>query len=420
VSTTPFPVCLLLAASLLAAPPARAAGLDTSEEAPVSVLVSVTAADAGARVVLSFSRRVEYRLDETRSRLRVIVAVPIAEASQFDRDVDSDVLKRIRFDETSRGSEIIFHLGREFDNFTTSELENPFRVLLGFQKRGSAPMTLREDPQKGAQPGTPPGSGAPQEPGAQPLGAAEPGEPPPRQPGEVRNIVIDPGHGGEEEGAVSSSGLKEKDLVLDIARQLKARLEQSGYVVALTRDEDQAVDLTERSALANHFGADLFLSIHANSSRRTAARGAETYFLAYGPTDEEARSLARSENRRGDDDEGDGSGEIGLVLWEMAQAEHLSRSSRLADLVQSEMNGLAGTKDRGVKQAPFRVLVGAAAPAVLVEVGFLTNQDEEKRLATQEYREKIAAALAAAVDRFKQQVRAEEGSSAAAETSSPQ
>jgi len=373
-----LPALLLLA--FLAAPAPAAAG-------PVTVQVAAAADATGARVSLTFSRHVEYRLEESRSRLRMVMAEPVAESSMVDSDLDSDVVRRIRFDQTSHGTDLVFHLGRAFATFSSVESSGePFRVTLQFQREGAA------------------ASGAGRE-GDAPGGGEADADP-------SRIIVIDPGHGGSEQGAVSHSGLKEKDLVLDIARRLKTRLEGSGYRALLTHDDDASLGLTERTAFANHAKAALFLSIHANSSSRPAVRGAETYFLSYGATsDEQAAALARHENDGGPPGSADDGSrpEISAVLWEMAQAGYLNASSRLAGMIQTEMNALGDTRDRGVKQAPFRVLVGAAMPAVLIEVGFLTNDDEEKKLASQEYRDQIAQALAGAVQRFTQQSERAEG-----------
>jgi N-acetylmuramoyl-L-alanine amidase len=217
--------------------------------------------------------------------------------------------------------------------------------------------------------------------------------------GLIRTVVLDPGHGGEEVGAVGRSGIYEKDLALDIARRLRTRLES----------------LKERTAVANHSAADLFLSIHLNSSRRASAHGTETYFLSLTASDEEAMNLARAENRGGaggdavPDDEAGGGGEPGetassdldLVLWGLAQSEHLARSSRLAELIQDEMNRLLGVQSRGVKQAPFTVLMGAIMPAVLVEVAFLSNKEEEELLATDGFRHQVVLALESSILKFR-------------------
>ena len=147
--------------------------------------------------------------------------------------------------------------------------------------------------------------------------------------------------------------------------------------------------------MANHNRADLFVSIHLNASRRRDAYGAETYFLSADATDDEARILAGLENRA----DGRPDGEtpslppdakrrgLDLVLWDLAQNQYLAESSALAEAVQRELNVLTGTRDRGVRQAPFRVLMGATMPAILVEVGFISNPDEALARAVREFRE---------------------------------
>jgi N-acetylmuramoyl-L-alanine amidase len=397
---TPIPIFLAILA--LVAPLPTPAQDDGAAE-PIQIRVAPAVASDSVAITLTFSRPVVYRYEETRSRLRLWVEGQVDRSSLDERDIDSDIVKRVRFDEGSRGTTLVFHLGRRFATFTSDEMRDPFRVVVTFLAEGEGAL-----PSPGESRGTPlppgpgaAGTGVPDDAG-RPGGEAEA-----ETAGPLRRVVIDPGHGGQEDGAVSPSGLKEKDLVLDIARRLRDRLRAAGYAASLTREDDHGMDLESRAAVANRFKADIFLSIHANASMRAGAHGAETYFLSYGSgsaTDAEAMRLARLENQSPGAGGGSGgapSEDLKLVLWEMAQAEHLTSSSRLADLIQAEMNGVGGTTDRGVKQAPFRVLVGAAMPAALVEVGFLTHQDEEKQLASGDHRDRIAGALAAAVERFR-------------------
>jgi len=217
-------------------------------------------------------------------------------------------------------------------------------------------------------------------------------------------VVIDPGHGGSETGAVGSTGLEEKDVSLDVAKRLARMLrEQAGIEVYLTREGDQLLPLASRTALANHQRADLFISLHANASTSPGARGSETYFLSAEATDDEARNLAALENMAA----GEGAGPAGvdggleMILWDLAQTEFLAESSRLAERIQEELNRLLNTPNRGIKQAPFRVLEGATMPAVLVEVAFITNPEEELLLLTESFRERIATALYRSVLAFK-------------------
>ncbi|MFH2043041.1 MAG: N-acetylmuramoyl-L-alanine amidase [Acidobacteriota bacterium] len=225
----------------------------------------------------------------------------------------------------------------------------------------------------------------------------EPGEPRRTVPQGIRTIVIDPGHGGLEAGAKSAEGTLEKDIVLEISRKLKKIIEtQFAFHVELTRDKDVEVSLEDRAATANNLNAFLFLSIHTNSSFRKNARGPETYYLSMNAPDKEARRLAYFENTATELDESDSSNEtdeIQLILWDMAQSAYLQQSSRLAEKIQAELNLLFRTRDRGVKQNKFYVLAGVACPAVLIEVAFLSFPDDEKKLLSSDFQDRVAQAI---------------------------
>jgi N-acetylmuramoyl-L-alanine amidase len=229
----------------------------------------------------------------------------------------------------------------------------------------------------------------------------------------VRTVVIDPGHGGENVGAKGTRGTVEKDVALAIARKLRAELVNArGLQVFLTRDRDVEVGLDERTAIANNYKADLFVSIHANASRARGAKGSEVYFLSYQASDDESRWVAQSEGAAESFAQAPPGSDLALILWDMAQAEHLEESSALASRIQEELAVVTGSEGRGVKQAPFRVLVGAAMPAVLVEVAFLSNEEEEKLLASDAYQSKIAASLARGIERFRRERAARLGEAA--------
>jgi N-acetylmuramoyl-L-alanine amidase len=224
----------------------------------------------------------------------------------------------------------------------------------------------------------------------------------------VRTIILDPGHGGTETGAVGPKGTQEKDLTLELAQLVRAKLEaRVAARVVLTRTDDRTLPLSDRSALANQYKADLFVAIHLNSSRGSTAFGAETYFLSLQASDERAAAAAAAENQSAPEaapsaaPRDEAAAELELLLWDLAQTRHLARSQRLANLIQEELNSALGLRDRGVKQAPFRVLMGAAMPAVLVEFGFISNPDEEAKLADPAHRAQLADALVAAISRFK-------------------
>lgn len=218
----------------------------------------------------------------------------------------------------------------------------------------------------------------------------------------LRTVVIDPGHGGEELGTQGPKGTLEKEITLAVARRLRTLIESRlGLKVFLTREDDRTMTLDERSAFANNRRADVFLSIHANSAVRPAMRGAEVYYLTVERADEEARKRAE-ENTAVLPALGGGNRTIDLILWETAQARYLEQSAALAGFIEQALATRVEMSPRAVQQAPFRVLVGANMPAALVEIGYLSNADQETQLATAAYQDQVAQALLDALIRFRQ------------------
>ena len=217
-------------------------------------------------------------------------------------------------------------------------------------------------------------------------------------------IVIDPGHGGLEAGAKGKFGTLEKDLTLAIGLKLAEIVRQKrASNVVLTRDRDVDISFEDRSAIANNNKASVFISIHVNGSYRKGAAGPETFFLSKDATDEESRRVAFLENNSEELDnniQAEDQDVIKMILWDMAQTAYLNQSSQLAEDIQSQLNILWGTRDRGIKQAPFKVLTGVACPAVLVEVAFLTNPQEERKLLTEDYQRRVAEAIYAGLAKF--------------------
>lgn len=210
----------------------------------------------------------------------------------------------------------------------------------------------------------------------------------------VRTILIDPGHGGEDTGAIGLAGTREKEMTLDIARRLKRRLQERGRAeVLLTRDADRTLALTERVAIAAAMHADLFVSVHLNFLPRKPINIIETFY--FGPaTDAAAAESARRENGR----EGPGMSELREIIERMGTRLRLEESRRLAAAIQSSLyrnsrRQDAAVLDRGIKRGPFVVLNRAEVPAVLAEVSCLSNAEEEARLGGERHREDIAAYL---------------------------
>ncbi len=212
-------------------------------------------------------------------------------------------------------------------------------------------------------------------------------------------VAVDPGHGGEDTGARGPKGLREKDAVLALAKDLKTALEEAGFEALLTRDDDTFVPLWDRARMANEAGADLFLSLHLNAARAKAAKGSEVFFLSLDQGDSDAAEVVALENAGSEERPGADS-VLSSILQDMAQKAYLQESERLAVHIQTQLNHLGGIKERGVKQAPFVVLRGAAMPAALVEAAFISNPKEEAKLRDEAFRRKVAQAVAMGVRRY--------------------
>ncbi len=275
--------------------------------------------------------------------------------------------------------------------------------------------------------------------------------------GPIKMIVIDPGHGGNDTGAIGPRGLREKNLTLAIAKLLKVELKKRiDADVVLTRTSDKYLDLYERTDIANNLDADLFISVHVNAAYRKGAKGVETFFLNLEASDDEARKLAAFENSASDTirdstddvyfDEGtiersdqpddnfmevEGvpdlptyslserqnerdvpdsvADDLQTILWDLTQTESHHQSAEVAEIIQYSIIRETGGKNRGVKQAPFHVLIGATMPAVLIEMGFISNPKEARKLAQKTSQKKIATAIARGVLAFEKKLRKRNG-----------
>ncbi len=347
------------------------------------VEVSVHLSGDMARVVFEASERLPFRVEQEAGRVTVAVPRDLLDVSLPVSRPAGGIVDSVQF-LGGRENRFAVNLGPRFRTLRASQQDSPARLVLELD----GPPLMAERP-------------------AAPPAPARRAPPPPSAPAAesaVRTIVLDPGHGGAETGALGPGGTLEKDVALAIARRARADLVNArGLSVFLTRDRDVEMSLDERTAIANNYKADLFVSIHANASRARGARGSEVYFLAYQASDDEARRIAQAEGSAEPLGHAAAGSDLALILWDMAQAEHLEESSALASDLQEELAVVTGSEDRGVKQAPFRVLVGATMPAVLVEVAFISNPEEEKLLASEAYQSKVAAALARGIERFRRE-----------------
>lgn len=224
-------------------------------------------------------------------------------------------------------------------------------------------------------------------------------------------IVVDPGHGGEQDGAKSPGGLLEKNIALQVATRVREHLGKAlGAEVLMTREEDQLLPLPERVEFANKQHPDLFLSIHCNAmpTHRSRARvqGIETYFLSPNASNATARAAADRENAEAPSARGArGDSMLAFILHDLERTEAHQDASRLAYAIHARLVSATHAPDRGVLQAPFYVLNGVEAPAVLLEVGYISHPDEGARLGRAEYQETLATAITEGVRAFLAELR---------------
>ena len=215
----------------------------------------------------------------------------------------------------------------------------------------------------------------------------------------VHRVILDAGHGGDNTGTASAKGLLEKDLTLDLAERVRVLVTTRGFDAVMTRSTDETLSLQQRADVANGRRGDIFVSIHLNSLRPTSARGVETYYL--GPSEGPEPDAVSAENQHS----GYSLSDMRVMLERIYTDVRRNESRRLAEsvqraLVQAVRRTDASITDRGVKMAPFVVLVATDMPAILAEVSCLSNPDEGERLRTVAYRETLAGALAAGIEEF--------------------
>ncbi len=343
----------------------------------LSVVTDVVHQQGITTVVLQFAEMPRYRIDRQPGSVTVQMTADRLAVPPQQEKVTDPLVQDLAISPQQIRVQLV--AGAEVQSYV---LENPFRIVFDVHQPSSVetPTTTAPSPSS-----LPPG---------------------------IRTVVIDPGHGGTETGAIGPSGIQEKELTLALARDLADSLSRLGLRVVLTRTEDVNVPLDTRTPLANQNKGDLFISIHLNSSLGSGAYGTETYILSSEATDSRAARSAADENAGAPEApptpdptvDPQAMEDLQLILWDLAQTHHLGESQRFANMVQGELNQALQLRDRGVKQAPFRVLMGANMPAVLVELGFISNPDEEKKLQDPEYRSGLIQALVRSVQRYKAMV----------------
>ncbi len=396
-----------------------------------------------ARVVIDVERDVQYGIGRVGNPPRIYVDLqgtrPVPRINNRTFPVENGLLRGVKTGRhTPDITRVVLYVG-DLTEHSVFELPNPYRVVVDIRNR-ERPAPLAPELVSGTAAPRPEESGQPQPPsetvanipsaapfssverterteGTEPAEEARVADGPvfekveaaqPNGDGtrsltralglKIGKILLDPGHGGSDTGTIGTSGYREKDLVLDIAKRLGRLIEQElGSEVVFTRTDDSFVPLETRTAIANQQEADLFLSIHANSSRNPRARGVETYYLNF-TTDAEALEVAARENAISQER----ISQLQGLVEKIAMAEKVDESKEFATHIQSKVWRTQAVRnrrvaDRGVKKAPFVVLIGANMPSALSEIAFLSNPAEEILLKTEGHRQKIAEALFAGI-----------------------
>jgi N-acetylmuramoyl-L-alanine amidase len=360
-----------------------------------------------ARVILDVAPATPHAVTQEGNRLLVRFEADALDAT-LPASTAPDIVQAVRMGD---GPVVVVDLGARFASYKASDMPGD---------RGAVRIVIDVIAQTTGATPTPAPAPAPATPTPAPAIPAT--EPPPlldlAPAGGLRTVVIDAGHGGEEEGARGPNGTLEKNVTLTVARRLKAALEaRLGVRVVLTRDGDQTVGLDERAAVANNNKADIFISLHANASVRSSASGAEVFYLSLAEYGDEALRVARGESEALPVF-GGGTRDIEVILWEMAQARYIEQSALLAQMIESSLRERVMMSPRAIQQAPFRVLVGANMPAVLIELGFITNPEQERLLTSDGFQSSLVQAVVDSLIRYRD-ARAKERTTGAPPASRP-
>ena len=437
----------LTAPTALPVPPVVTATTPLSPDRATLTGIQRTVLPDGVRVMLELDREVTYREERLAGPARLFFDLKnvqlVSELKDKVLSYNSDVVNKIRVGRHPENTVRVVLDLEDVSKYSVFTLYSPFRLVIVAQRSCSCnaagtlvvpapavPPTMRKAEAKSAPAPAPPPvvaipTAIPAEVILPPIPETLPSVPIPATPDanvaggfsmarqlglSVSRIVIDPGHGGHDPGTIAK-GLTEANLTLDVALRLEKLLQKElGIEVVLTRRTDVYIPLEERTAIANRENADLFLSIHANSSRTATAKGIETYFLSFASSPE-AEAIAARENSASERE----MHQLPDIIKAISLNNKLDESRDLANMVQDSLvstlrKSNKEVRSRGVKKAPFVVLIGAAMPSVLAEISFITNRQELQLVKTAAYKDKIAQALYSAVLRYRKSLK---GTSAA-------
>lgn len=397
------------------------------------------------RVAVELSGEVQWRAERISGPDRVFfdlneARMDLGVKGVFSLAVGDALIRQVRVAQTQpRVARVVLDLVTADIDYEVTALSNPWRLVIEVRPKGAPAKPAEPQPVSSTKPQPAPSEPKPLPPVPQEVKAASaelapaPAEPAavaqggvpegrllesPPKPAQTTTsdgrrsltralglklgkIVIDPGHGGQDHGTTGPTGLTEKELVLDVAERVGALVEQRlGSIVIYTRTQDVFLPLEERTALANQHRADLFISIHANSSPLRTAAGPEVFYLNF-TTSRDALEVAARENAG----HGKSIFELRELIQKIALKDKLDESREFATRMQQSLHRswartTPNARNRGVKQAPFVVLIGASMPSILAEIGFLSNPKEESQFRKPEYRQRVAEAIYQGIARY--------------------
>jgi len=367
------------------------------------------------RLVLSLNAPVQHTVFTLRNPNRLVIDIKGArwDVKKARLPDGSGLIERIRYSESSNGTvRIVGDLNEQAQVHKTFLLlpngSEPYRLVIDMKAKAGSTNTVRahatgqDIPIIGQTGHLRPPVERPASPG-KPVSASLRLPPPSKRP-HIWTVVLDPGHGGKDPGAIGRSGTFEKHITLAAAREVRRALKAMGsYKVLLTRNGDRYIRLRDRVAFARNADADVFVSIHADSQKNRNTRGASVYTLSERASDAEAAALAAHENKAdliSGLDLSTNPGAVTNILIDLAQRQTMNHSAELASLVVQELNGTVRMLANSHRFAGFAVLKGPDIPAVLIEMGFLSNRTDEALLRQTKHRRKVALALAHAIDRY--------------------
>lgn len=390
--------------------PSKKSGVSNSDKSIGSNLIKVSrirhwSTDTFTRVVIHVDKEVPFKPILLKAdpengkppRLFVDIYGTKVNKNLYVEPLNNGLLEQIKFARNTHDKVRVVLYIKSFDDYKVFALQDPFRIVMDIQGTGAKPGDYYAKKDTGNYEY---GARLPNDNVAslsEALGL------------KIRTVVIDAGHGGHDPGAIGPSGLKEKDITLKIAKALKQKLDREGRKfgitnVYLTRSDDRFIPLEERTGIAKKHGADLFISIHCNAARNKNAYGIETYILSF-TNDQRSLAVAARENATTSISRS----EMANVLKQYLLSSKIEESERFAGYVQNSVVKAVSAnyqpvRNKGVKKAPFVVLIGADIPSILVETAFITNPRDEKRLKSDAYLEEIADGIVAGIKRFSSEV----------------